>query len=295
MNRAKGWRIQTGIRTNPLVSVAIPVSEFVRKRFSRVRASGDEGKYKNQVDKGRRLTIDVRHGSMVANTIGIQMPADFPLAAYNDIHSHTAPLQPRFPDAFRHYAGAWKAVAIRFRSAAEADDVFQSSLNEQSSVEQRFRQEVALFQFFTSSVSVLDSCAYALHAIGNMIDAAAFPLTGQSLRTANFRGVGKSFVAGFPADSLAVALVSINADTLATELRDFRNFLTHRVASSRSYVMPTTGPNPPVRWEVSHLEALSGVQALPIASQLTGRYRSWVIGRLDVLFAAINSFVRSRL
>ena len=78
---------------------------------------------------------------MVANTIGIQMPADFPLAAYNDIHSHTAPLQPRFPDAFRHYAGAWKAVAIRFRSAAEADDVFQSSLNEQSSVEQRFRQE----------------------------------------------------------------------------------------------------------------------------------------------------------
>ena len=78
---------------------------------------------------------------MVANTIGIQMPADFPLAAYNDIHSHTAPLQPRFPDAFRHYAGAWNAVAIRFRSAAEADDVFQSSLNEQSSVEQRFRQE----------------------------------------------------------------------------------------------------------------------------------------------------------
>ncbi len=104
----------------------------------------------------RRRFVNV---NMVANTVGIQMPADFPLAAYNDIHAHIAPLQPRFPDAYRHNGGAWNAVAIRFRSAAEADDVFQSSLSDPSSVEQRFRQEVALFQFFTNSVSVLDSCA----------------------------------------------------------------------------------------------------------------------------------------
>jgi hypothetical protein len=192
---------------------------------------------------------------MVANTVGIQMPADFPLAAYNDIHAHIAPLQPRFPDAYRHNGGAWNAVAIRFRSAAEADDVFQSSLSDPSSVEQRFRQEVALFQFFTNSVSVLDSCAYALHALGNIIDAAAFPLTGQSLRTAHFRGVANSFEERFPADPLTVALVSTNADPFATELRDFRNFLTHRVASTRSYVVSTAGQNPPVRWEIGHLEA----------------------------------------
>jgi hypothetical protein len=126
------------------------------------------------------------------------MPADFPLAAYNDIHAHIAPLQPRFPDAYRHYGGAWNAVAIRFRSTAEADDVFQLSLNDPSSVEQRFRQEVALFQFFTNSVSVLDSCAYALHALGNVTDAAAFLLTGQSLTTAHFRGVANSFEERFP-------------------------------------------------------------------------------------------------
>jgi hypothetical protein len=51
MNRAKGWRIQTGIRTNPLVSVAIPVSEFVRKRFSRVSRTGNNG---NLFRKARR-------------------------------------------------------------------------------------------------------------------------------------------------------------------------------------------------------------------------------------------------
>jgi hypothetical protein len=227
---------------------------------------------------------------MVANTVGIQMPADFPLAAYNDIHAHIGPLQPRFPAAYRHYAGAWNAVAIRFRSAAEADDVFQSSLNEQSSVDQRFRQEVALYQFFTSSVSVLNSCAYALHAIGNMIDPAAFPLTGQSLRT-DFRGVAKSFEQQFPADLLAGELVSTNADALATELRDVRNFLSHRVASTRSYIMS----NPPARWEIDHLEPSSGVQALPIDTELTGRYRSWIAGRLNALFAEINRFVRARL
>ena len=232
---------------------------------------------------------------MVANTIGIHVPADFPLASYNDIHAHIGPLQPRFPDAYRHKAGAWNAVVIRFRSAAEADDAFQSSLNEPNSVEQRFRQEVALFQFFTNSVSVLDSLAYALHALGNMIDAAAFPLTGQSLRTADFRGVANSFDKRFSADALTVALVSTNADALATELRDFRNFLTHRVASTRSYVMATSGPNPTVRWEIGHLEALSGVQAIQIDSRLTGQYRSWLSTRLAVIFAAMNNFVRSHL
>ena len=223
------------------------------------------------------------------------MPTDFPLEAYNGIHAHVGPLQPRFPDAYRHNAGAWNAVAIRFRSAAEADDLFQSSLNEPNSVEQRFRQEVALFQFFTNSVSVLDSCAYALHALGNMIDAAAFPLTGQSLRAADFRGVTKSFEQRFSAYPLTVALVSTNADPLAMELRDFRNFLTHRAASTRSYVMSTAGPNPPVRWEIGHLEALSGVQTIQMDSQLTGQYRSWLSSRLDVIFTAINNFVRSHL
>ena len=58
-----------------------------------------------------------------------------------------------------------------------------------------------------------------------MVDAAAFPLTGQSLRTADFRGVPNLFEERFPADPLTVALVSTNADPLATELRDFRNFL----------------------------------------------------------------------
>ena len=237
----------------------------------------------------------IRHRSMVANTVGIEMPADFPVAAYNDIAAHNARLQAGFPDPYRHYAGAWNAVAIRFRSAAEADDVFQLSLNEPSSVEQRFRQELALFQFFTNSVSVLDSCAYALHAIGNMIDAAAFQLTGQNLKAADIRGVAKSFKQRFPTDALAAALVSTNADALATELRDVRNFLSHRVASIRSYVMSTTGPNPPVRWEVGHLEARSGIQALSIDTQLTRRFRSWAAGRLNSLFTAINGFVRSHL
>jgi hypothetical protein len=241
-----------------------------------------------------RLSLHVGYRSMITSTTGIEMPADFPLAAYNDIHACIGPLQPRFPDAYRHYAGAWNAVAIRFRSAAEADEKFQSSMSEPSSPEQRFQNEVALFQFFTNSVSVLDSCAYALHAIGNMIDAAAFPLTGQRLRAADLRGVAQFFKQNFPGDTLVAALISTEADALATELRDIRNFLSHRAASTRSYFVSTSGQNPPPRWDVSHLEALSGVQAFTIDSQLTSRFRSWLAGRLATLFEAINLFVRSR-
>lgn len=228
---------------------------------------------------------------MIVNSIGIEMPADFPSEEYNRVHARTQALQPRFPDVYAHHAGAWNAVAIRFRAMAESHDVFQSSLKDFTpQPEERFLQETALFHFFSNSMSVLDSFAYAIHALGHMVDPPSFVLTGKALKV-DFRGVVHSFQKQFLTDPFSAELISTEGDSLLVELRDLRNVLTHRVASTRSYI----SSEQIVRWHIGHLEPVSGLQSLVIDSALTPRYRTWIAARLSVLFAELRGFVQSRL
>jgi hypothetical protein len=233
---------------------------------------------------------------MVAQPTGIQLPVDFPEASYNQIAIYVGPSQPRFAIAYRHYAGAWNAVGFRFKAAAEADDGFSASLSANSSVEHRYHQELLLFQFFSNAVAVLDSCAYALHAIGNMLEPLQFLLTGPSLRAADFRRVVKQFRCDFPSEPVSAALKAMDAHAIASELRDIRNILSHRVASTRAYTLSTgPGPDPPAVWNVDHLEPSSGLRALAVDAQITGRYRAWLSQELTALFPHIEAFVKGRL
>jgi hypothetical protein len=228
---------------------------------------------------------------MVAQTVGINMPPDFAEVAYNDIANYVGPFQPRFADAFRHYAGAWNGVAFRFKSASEADDAFQTSLSQTFSAENRYGQELALFQFFTNASSVLDCCAYALHAIGNMLKPEAFPLDSKSLRAADFVKIAKHYARQFEGESLSKALTSVNAEPNAEQLREIRNFLSHRAATVRAYTMSTTPP----LWGIEHFKPSSGLQSLAVDEQFTGRYRSWIAPQLGKVFADMLTFLRSRL
>ena len=67
-------------------------------------------------------------GSVIAATVGIEVAPEFPVEVYNEIHAKIGPLQPRYVEEFRHYAGAWNAVAFRYRTATEADQGFRDAL-----------------------------------------------------------------------------------------------------------------------------------------------------------------------
>jgi hypothetical protein len=86
----------------------------------------------------------------VAQTIGIEMPDDFPTAAYNAVYVRLGRYQPRNPALWGEYAGGWNAVAIRFRTAASADEKFTASItrNFAASLDERQLEEEALFSFF---------------------------------------------------------------------------------------------------------------------------------------------------
>lgn len=224
------------------------------------------------------------------------MPPDFPEELYNTHLAQLASVQPQFPIEYRHHAGAWSAVAYRFRAAAEADYVYQETFAEASDAEERFRHEVALFGFFTNSVAVFDSCAYALYAMASIFEAAKFPMTPDRLRKVDFRSVATDFATHFPTEELTKKLSSIQGDLRQAEIRDIRNLLAHRVASTRSYTLSTgSGPNPAPVWYIDLYSPASGMTSFDIDGELTNRYRSFLAKSLEELLLSMATFVKSRL
>ena len=65
----------------------------------------------------------------IAQTIGIEMPSDFPTVPYNAVAGRLGGrYQSQNPVVWGEYAGGWNAVAIRFRTAAGADERFTASI-----------------------------------------------------------------------------------------------------------------------------------------------------------------------
>ena len=64
----------------------------------------------------------------ISQTIGIDMPGDFPAAAHDAVSVKLGPYQPRDPAVWTEYAGGWNAVAYRFKTTTVADGTFTASI-----------------------------------------------------------------------------------------------------------------------------------------------------------------------
>ena len=224
---------------------------------------------------------------MKVTTVGIGMPRDFPTRVYNDISARVGPLQPRYADAYRHYAGAWNALAIRFRSAAYADTAFRRELARTQTVLGRNREEEALFRFFGCLQSSLDSLGYGLHAIANIANATSFGLTAPELRAATPTNVATALSKAFPNEPIGPTLRSMLDEPTAVEIHELRNALTHRTATTRSIelsTLPYSGSSS--RWQIDHLQLKTGLRALTIDAKATAHYRLWLAKKLQALLSA---------
>ena len=114
----------------------------------------------------------------IAQAIEIDMPHDFPTAAHNAV-SAKLPYQPDNPSLWAEYADGWRAVAIRFKTAAGADKLFTASISKSSAPppNERQIQEEALFTFFVTGYAAVESFAYALFALGAMLRPESFPMS----------------------------------------------------------------------------------------------------------------------
>ncbi|MHB8814964.1 MAG: hypothetical protein ACYDAE_17065 [Steroidobacteraceae bacterium] len=229
-----------------------------------------------------------------AVTVAIELPPNFPLTDYNAIHQRVAPLQPRLPEPFKQYAGAWNAVAYRYRAAAEALGALRAALAA-TDPEGRYAQELGLFGFFANSVAALDGLAYGVHAIGAMAAQASFPLDAKALRAITLATVARTYVETFRDERLGSTLASIASDAVFVELSEIRNALSHRSASNRKITLATGNvPSAPDCWVLDYLQLRNGLESVEISDAAMARYVDWLSGQLGAAFADTFLFVSAR-
>jgi hypothetical protein len=115
----------------------------------------------------------------ISKIIGIDMPDDFPTTAHDAVGVKLGPYQPGKPGVWTEYGGGWNAIAFRFKTAAIANDRFTASIRQfpQPPLDEYQVQEEALFVFFVAGFAAIESFAFALFALGAMLQPANFPMS----------------------------------------------------------------------------------------------------------------------
>jgi len=224
------------------------------------------------------------------NINGLVVPEDFPRDKFETVHdivtatsdSHAAYLQ---------YSGAWGAVAYRYRGAVESGTEFITVLSEYGTSpnpEERFKQEKALFEFFSAGFSVFEASFYAAYAIGAIIDVAKFPITSEMDQQRISPATTKAaFRRAFDDDPILEVFDQIFRDPRYQQWREIRNVLTHRAAPGRRfYVSIGSDDAPPTEWSLKNL---------PMNAALVSSERTELSRLLRTLTDGLADFVIRKL
>jgi hypothetical protein len=221
---------------------------------------------------------------------GLLVPCDFPTAAYESVHNVIA--QKCAAHAlYEQYVGAWNALAYRFRSSVDYGDAVVASLMAHGTApkaEERYRQERALFGFFSSGFSTMESTFYGLFAIGAFITPTAFPLTTpKEQQQVSPKRTTEAFTNAFAGDPILQAFATLFADPSFQRWREIRNVLTHRTAPGRRlYVSFGDEDVPATEWKLTNA---------PLDANLISTYRTDLARVLGDLLAASSKFVANQL
>jgi hypothetical protein len=207
-----------------------------------------------QADPERKPTPVQEQSSSV---LGFAMPEDFDIVRYEAVHSHVTAQKEAFPESYRQFADAWRAIAYRFKSTAEHDLTFRESIQRAGDAPpqpERYIQERELFCFFVAGLAVLESLCYGLFAVASMLDADNFPVvTDEDLRSVTPIKATQKFARYFPGDGITNAMQGMINDTAYSEWKRVRNVLAHRTAPGRIIyfsVGSTPKPTMPAHWKI---------------------------------------------
>jgi hypothetical protein len=224
----------------------------------------------------------------VANTIGMELPEDFPLAAYHEVSVGLTPLLNLQFDRWREWASAWNSVAYRYLAVDECDQGFRASIGRYStspSAPQRYQQERDLFGFFVSGLSAIESFCYGAFAMASMVDAGAFPFsTSGDKRAVTVKSTELAFERRFPSLKLSRVLCELVASAEFDEWTHLRNVLAHRGTPGRGFT----------RGGVDDGQAI-WLRGILVDESTTANRRRWLSLILGQLLAGAAEFYRAEL
>jgi hypothetical protein len=220
----------------------------------------------------------------ISQRFGLEMPDDFPLALLEDIYArvrdgHEWPEEPA-----AEYAVAVNGILYRFRACVEYDDELRASLQEHGSsplIEERYRQERALFGFYSSGLSALECLFYGAWFLGALNDPTAFD-ADIDRRDVTPKNVVKAFGRAVPGHPFTTALTGVNTSQELKTWRYVRNRLSHAGQPGRHF--HAGGPLHEVALWLDE----------PLDSARTGDARRWLSDALTILLDAERAFVAER-
>jgi hypothetical protein len=210
---------------------------------------------------------------------GLEMPDDFPLqtleATYACVRDgHEWPERP-----VGEYSLAVNGILYRFRACTEFDDELRGSLTAHGGapqIEERYRQERALFGFYSTGQSALECFFYGAWFLASLNDPTVFD-PGIEQRKVSSKKVVKAFTSEFPKHQMTEALAAVNVSPELEAWRLARNQLTHAGQPGRTF----SGAS--VVWRDE-----------PLSAARTGDARQWLSQALAELLDAKQVFVKER-
>lgn len=230
-----------------------------------------------------------------ADTVGIELPADFPGRVYNRVHNRVTEWWGHKPQDHRHphWAGGWNAVAYRFVGADDAEATYRTSVARHGSApvpEERLAQEKAIFAFYISACSCLESFVFAVYALAGLVEPTRFLLdTEERAGGVGVHSLVDGLRAAFPGDALVSAVTSEILDPYRAKepMWGWRHVLTHRAVPSRDFYRG--GPNQDAWSGAPH-----GLPNTPVTPVALADERKLLSERLARLLTSTDEFLDRR-
>lgn len=213
------------------------------------------------------------------NNVGIIMPKDFPLEAFNSVHTQINRARLRSKKKKGEFSQAWNAVAYRYKAMTEHDSNFRNQLQRFGTSPppvKRYRQENELFGFFICGQSILESIAYASFSLGSALNPSHFPMnTQKDLRKINLRYASRIFASSsYSSDAISHKFDHLKRSRAYDKWSKIRNILIHRQQPSRSFGSEND------TWHGNFV----------INDKLTKEHRVWISKVTQGLVLALNGF-----
>jgi hypothetical protein len=175
------------------------------------------------------------------------MPSGFPSAAHDGMTKCVSTWSETHQSEYREFAAGWSAVAHRYFACWDCDRAFTQSIERDGpgpAPPERHSQEHALYVFFASGLSTIESFAYAVHAIGWMLDPPRFDMSSDDRkRNVTPGSTCKRLEAAFPNEALPAALREVVDSNAYNEWGGIRNVLSHRAATRRDFALTIGAPD----------------------------------------------------
>ncbi len=232
-------------------------------------------------------------------------PCDVPDDFDQDSYYHVGKSLAQYSEvpAFSSYASGFNAVAFRFAAMQRSVDRFTVAMSAQDALTPggpRLEQEDSLFAFFVNAVSVLECFYFALYNLGACIGPALFAVsTSAELRRISVPYVVDGFEKAFPGDEFSRKLREVATSQELRELKEYRDFLTHRGTSPRKHkvTLPRGSHVDLTRIESATIvsnpkDAPAGwLSDLQLSAELTTTPREWVGVSVRELLRGAADFV----